>query len=95
MVEEEKEEKEEKEWETRYKKIIGDRHKKIKKQRKAGGIPKRIIAGKLSGGTQQKNVVGRRVNCLMCGIKLHVRSMHDVGYGGYYCEGCAKHRGLI
>ena len=70
-------------------------HKNIKKQRQAGGFHKKIIAGAISGGTKQRNVVGRRVNCLMCGIKLHLRSMHKVGFGGYYCEGCAKHRGLI
>ena len=88
------EEKEEKEWETRYRKIIGNRLDKHKKAR-TGKISKKITAGELSGGTKQKNVSGRRVNCLMCGIKLHIREMHQVGYGGYYCSRCAKHRGLV
>ena len=94
MTEEEKEEKEEKEWETRYKKIVGTRMENHKKKR-GPKLNKKITAGKLSGGTEQKNVSGRRVNCLMCGIKLHLREMHEVGYGGYYCPRCAKHRGLI
>ena len=90
----EEEEKEEKEWETRYKKIIGDRFTK-RKETRTGKLRKKITAGKISGGTKQKNVSGRRVNCLMCGIKLHIREMHKFGVGAYYCSRCAEHRGLI
>ena len=91
---EEDEEDTRKPWEIRYANIRNERLTKSREGR-CNSIPKAQKAGRLSGGTKQKNVSTRRVNCSMCGSKRAFREIHDAGNHLYYCQGCAKFRGLI
>ena len=81
-------------WEIRYSKIVKNRM--IEKQKKYyQGTIRKTKAGHLTGQTKQKNVTTRKKNCVMCGVRNHIRKMHITDTGLYYCENCAKVRGLI
>ena len=90
-----KEEKEDnrKPWQIRYSKIVESRLTEKSKHKK--GAIRKTKAGHLTGNTKQKNVSTRKKNCAMCGVRNHVREMHITETGLYYCQNCAKSRGLI
>tara|TARA_R100000234_G_scaffold26505_1_gene15288 strand:+ start:8595 stop:8870 length:276 start_codon:yes stop_codon:yes gene_type:complete len=90
-----KEEKEDnrKPWQIRYNEIVRSRLTEAKKNRR--GAIRKTKAGHLTGNTKQENVSTRKKNCIMCGIRKHVRDMHITETVLHYCQKCAKSRGLI